>query len=313
MKYEVVPYQSGFEDAWDACVGASRAPSLLFLRRFMEYHADRFTDASVVVRHGLSIEAVFPAAIDGPGVASHPGLTYGGLVCPATKSARVVLGVASAIADYYRSRDYRYIDWSPIPRHYADPPSDADLYAIFRLGGHLVGRSLTTVWPPSGPDPLPSKKSRNARSAERKGLATSEVADPSRIHGLVSRHLLEKYERAPTHSVDELQLLKARLDNAVRFVEVTDTGGVAAAGAVVFRSRSVDHIQYFASSAEGRALRAQDLLFSTLLNDARARGAWMDFGVSTEDAGRTLNEGLLHFKEELGGQSAILDRYRIAL
>ena len=50
--------------AWDECVLRSRNGVFLFLRAYLEYHADRFEDASVVIHaegHPGRIVAVLPA------------------------------------------------------------------------------------------------------------------------------------------------------------------------------------------------------------------------------------------------------------
>ena len=49
----------------------------------MEYHQDRFEDASCLVINGKKLVAVFPANINEGAVYSHQGLSYGGLVIQA--------------------------------------------------------------------------------------------------------------------------------------------------------------------------------------------------------------------------------------
>ena len=43
-------YGPGDRAAWDAFVRASKNGNFLFLRDYMEYHRDRFEDASLVAR-----------------------------------------------------------------------------------------------------------------------------------------------------------------------------------------------------------------------------------------------------------------------
>ena len=48
--------------------------------------------------------------------------------------------------------------------------------------------------------------------------------------------------------------------------------------------------------------------------EARARGAcYFDFGISNEDEGRVLNEGLYRFKYEFGAGSAVHEFYELDL
>ena len=40
---------------------------------------------------------------------------------------------------------------------------------------------------------------------------------------------------------------------------------------------------------------------------------WLDFGISTEDAGRFLNEGLISQKEGFGGRTNIYQTWKIKI
>ena len=48
-------------DEWDAFVAASKNGTFLFLRDYMDYHADRFADHSLIVRDRSGIVALLPA------------------------------------------------------------------------------------------------------------------------------------------------------------------------------------------------------------------------------------------------------------
>ena len=78
----VVSYTPDRKDHSDALIQGSPCANLLFYRNFMEYHADRFNDASVLVYQEDRPVAVFPANLTQDGqVVSHQGLTYGGIIC----------------------------------------------------------------------------------------------------------------------------------------------------------------------------------------------------------------------------------------
>ena len=53
------------------------------------------------------------------------------------------------------------------------------------------------------------------------------------------------------------------------------------------------------------------LLFLTLLQDTYADKPWFDFGISNEDHGRVLNEGLVMQKEGFGARSVVHDHYEL--
>src|SRR6476620_2629490 len=72
------PYRSDDKAEWDSHVARSRAPHFLFYRDYMDYHADRFADASLLLYDRHSLIALLPANRDGNVIRSHGGLTFGG-------------------------------------------------------------------------------------------------------------------------------------------------------------------------------------------------------------------------------------------
>ena len=101
------PYFSPF---WDEYVRKARQSSFLFERSFMDYHADRFTDASLIVRNAKNkILALLPACEsrkEEKCIESHGGLTYGGLLLmPETTTPEVEAALAACIS-YYKEQGY---------------------------------------------------------------------------------------------------------------------------------------------------------------------------------------------------------------
>ena len=56
-----------------------------------------------------------------------------------------------------------------------------------------------------------------------------------------------------------------------------------------------------------------DLLFDCLINQIYTEKRYFDFGVSVEDGGRYLNEGLIFQKEGFGGRAVMYDTYELCL
>ena len=59
------PYVPADAAAWDALVARSRTGNLLHRRGYMDYHADRFADCSLMVEREGEPVAVFPASRNG--------------------------------------------------------------------------------------------------------------------------------------------------------------------------------------------------------------------------------------------------------
>ena len=115
----VVPYSIYQREVWDTFVSESKNGTFLFQRNFMDYHADRFMDCSLLVYEGDNmsedvkerstgiegLKAVFPAnwVESERCVYSHQGLTYGGLVVTEEITQSEVLEIMQAVMLYYES------------------------------------------------------------------------------------------------------------------------------------------------------------------------------------------------------------------
>ena len=98
--YRIRPYTAADRPAWNDFIRRSRNGVFLFQREYMDYHADRFEDASVIVESAQGtprIVAVLPAnrrhTPDGDHCVTHGGLTFGGLVMDEKLGGAQVLAV----------------------------------------------------------------------------------------------------------------------------------------------------------------------------------------------------------------------------
>lgn len=310
----------GAEEArpWDLAVTASRQGTFLLMRDYMDYHADRFTDASLLFYDGSHgrLRGVLPATVDGDTAVSHGGLTYGGLLTPAGVGTLETMEMLSAALDWFRRETpCRRLLYKPVPHIYHTQPAEEDLYALFRLGGRLVGRSVAQVTA-LGQGKLTTLRRRGVNKARKNGLAVSQAASPEdwrAYWAVLTAVLTERHGRMPVHTLDEIMLLHGRFPQQVRLFTVKRDGAVLG-GCVVYVTRRVAHVQYIAAGDEGRGLGALDLLFAELNSEACfPQCRYFDFGISTEQGGAWLNEGLTFQKEGFGGRGVCYDEYEIAL
>ncbi|MEG1026292.1 MAG: FemAB family protein, partial [Flavobacterium sp.] len=76
----VKKYTKSDYDIWNDFIDQAKNATFLFHRDFMEYHADRFEDFSLLIFEDEKLRAILPANKRSNSVYSHQGLTYGGLV-----------------------------------------------------------------------------------------------------------------------------------------------------------------------------------------------------------------------------------------
>jgi lipid II:glycine glycyltransferase (peptidoglycan interpeptide bridge formation enzyme) len=110
--------------------------------------------------------------------------------------------------------------------------------------------------------------------------------------------------------LDEIELLARRFPERIRLFTAYRRDTLLA-GAVLYVSDHVCHVQYNASSPDGRKLGAIDLLFGHIIDSFAQRLRYFDFGISTDRDGRFLNRGLVQYKQEFGARAVTHDFYRL--
>lgn len=313
---ELIPYSDNMYDEWNTFVLNSKNGTFLFDRRFMEYHSDRFSDCSIVLKDKNRIIACFPAnyCANEQKVYSHQGLTYGGFIMDTKITSYQILEAFRVISDYYRSRFFaKSIIYKPIPYIYAKYPSEDDLYALFRMSAKLVSRGLSSTVLLSSPLKLTESRKGGLRKAYREHLEFVNGGDLEEFWAILDDVLCECHSVHPVHTVAELSLLCGYFPEKIKLFTVLSSDGKMLAGTLVFDFGDVVHTQYIAASKTGKASGALDLLIYKLISEVYSDRKYFDFGVSTECGGTILNEGLIFQKEGFGGRGVCYDTYEIQL
>ena len=296
---------------WNEFVARSRNATFLFDRGFMDYHGDRFEDASLLIHDGPRLVALLPAHRDGTQCISHGGLTYGGLLLGDRTGAATVLRLLPALQAHLARQGMTTLIYKTIPAIYHRRPCQEDLYALFRCGAELIRRDCVSAIEP-GPQGWPQRLRRRITEATRvlPGLVVADDEDWAGYWALLSDRLQQRHGTRPVHSLAEIRLLACRFPEHIR-LKTLRLQGQLQAGVVLFQTDRVLHAQYSAvaeSAARGDLLA---LLFEACIAQAQAGQRWFDFGNSNEDQGRRLNEGLVTFKERLGATAIAHDFYRL--
>ena len=296
--------------AWNAFVDASRNGTFLLRRDYMEYHAERFEDASLVVSAGGRLAALFPANRSGSEIASHAGLTHGGLVLADDATAESVGAIWDAIVLRLRRDAARRVVYKTIPTIYHRLPTEMDRDVLARSGARLVRREVLSAISPSAEWCVSPSKRRSVNRAERTpGVEIGVSHDWAAFWAVLRERLGERYGVTPVHSLAEIEMLAARFPSSIRLVTATVAGAVAA-GTVLYESANVVRTQYMATNARARTLRLLDSVLGTAIRDARARGKWFDLGSSVGGDG-TFNAGVALYKSRLGGHDVVHDVYAL--
>lgn len=305
-------FAPGDDLVWDAIVDRSRTRHFIFRRGFMTYHADRFADHSLIVEDGGRPVAVLPASIDGDVVTSHGGLTFGGLIGDEALTTRRTLEVLETVGAFLAGDGVTRLVYKPVPHIYHLMPAEEELYALSSLGAQLVHRDVSSTIRPSAPGP----RSKGRRAAiKQAGAAGLEVRASDRFEQFMAleRTMLNRRHGVdPVHTPAELAMLAGRFAQNISLT-IASRGEELLAGVVVFETPAVAHAQYIGATPEGYELHALDLVLDHLITQRFAAKQFFDFGISTTEQGRVLNEGLIRNKESFGARATLYDAYELVL
>jgi hypothetical protein len=309
IKLEIVPFAVAGKDAWDRVVKESKNGNFLHLRDYMDYHSGRFDEQSVIIfKQGKAI-AAFPCNRVGDQIVSHGGLTYGGLLYGNSINAVEVLDIFCNLISYFRKFDIKSILYKSIPHVFHKYPAEEDLYALFRLRAQHFRRDISSVVQLDNRIKFSDLRKRTIRKAVKLGVEIREGDFIEDYYTLLSQ-VVAKFGAAPVHSAQELQLLKSRFPDNIRMFGAFN-GEQLLAGTIIYDFGHIVHAQYLANSDEGKDMGALDSILGHLIENTFSTRRYFSLGISTEQDGHYLNEGLIFQKEGFGARGVIHDFYKL--
>ena len=306
----IKPYAAGELDVWDKFVRDSRMPMFMFERGYMDYHSDRFKDASLMFYRDNDLMAVLPASAHGEKIISHGGLTYGGMIYGEQMKQHTMLECFDAMKAHYRACGVKTIIYKTIPHIYHNSPAEEDLYALYRNGASLLKAEPSTTLCLKRPFKMSKGRKAQVSRARREGVAVKESADFDGFIQLENSVLGERHATRAVHTADALRLLKSRFCDNIQLWSAEWQGRMIAA-TLLFVYGDVVHTQYMAADESAREIGGLDLLIKTLMDGFPETKTYFDFGISSEDNGQILNEGLISQKEGFGGRTVVYQTWRL--
>lgn len=309
--YNIQRYDSSQKALWDDLVGQSKNGTFLFRRDFMDYHADRFADFSLIVFEDEKPVAILPAHSKEGILYSHWGLTYGGLVYSHKIKLADLIKMLRAILAYLSENGIRQLQIKEIPSIYYKYPADELKYALFLAKAELVRRDSLCIIDNTAA--LPFTKTR--KESIRRGAKNNLVIKEEPLFGLFWEKILIpnldlKHAARPVHTVEDMTLLHTRFPENIRHFNVYHNDTIVA-GTTVFITDTVAHPQYISGNADKNELGSLDFLYNYLITDVFKDKRFFDFGISNEEQGRKLNEGLVFWKESFGARTLVQDFYAV--
>lgn len=308
-EFEIKQYCEADAPAWNDFVKLSKQGTFLLLRDYMDYHADRFCDHSLLVFRKGELFALLPANVCGSTLYSHQGLTYGGLITRENATAQAICETFAAINGHLRKEGITKVVYKAIPHIYHRLPAEEDLYALFKVcRAKLIARDISSTIVMNQQLRWSRDRKYGINRCRNNGIVVEQSDDFEKFWKVLDNNLLTTYGVHPVHTLQEMLLLKSRFPHNI-VLYTTHKDNEVLGGTVLYVTPQVVHAQYISASPEGKHLRVIDGIYDRILHEDFMQHKYFDFGKSTEDSGRLLNESLIHQKEGFGGRGVCYDTY----
>lgn len=311
QQFDIKLYQSQLKENWNNFLSESNQQTFLFLRDFMDYHSDRFQDFSLMIYKEGKLIALLPANKFGDVAYSHQGLTYGGLIYKSSLKSQDAVSILKTVLEYLAGNGIKNLAIKELPFVFLDNQTNNPLaYLCFKLKAQLQRMDMHSTLE------LKFKSyNRSRKNGYKRGLKNNlTVRETDNFESFWNEILIpnldNKHDVKPVHSLEEIQLLKSRFPNKIRQFNVYHNNEIVA-GTTIFETKHVAHSQYISGNADKNILGSLDFLHHYLLESIFADKTYFNFGISNENDGQNINEGLQYWKEGFGARSVTQGFYKI--
>ncbi len=294
---EIIQYTHESQERWNSFIQESENGNFLFNRSFMEYHSDRFQDAStILLNNSQNIIAVFPANIKNQTIYSHQGLTYGGLILKERNHIQEIIRNFYHIINHYQNKGVQEIIYKPVPNYFAQNPCDTEHFIMNMLNAEVLKVDTSFVTHLQEDIKLQERRRRSIKKAEKQNIKI-EIGNQFEIfwNKILAPNLWDRYQTKPVHSLEEINLLHQRFPQNIKQANAYLDNEIVA-GVTLFEFNNTAHCQYISSIDAGRISGAIDLLFYELIKHYKPLKKFFSMGTSN-NSGKDLNLGVSEYKE----------------
>jgi hypothetical protein len=292
---------------WDDFVRSSRNGHFMLQRGYMDYHAQRFRDESLLFLRGDRLVAVLPAHRCDRTLASHAGLPFAGLVVGPRTLHRDVRAVFELLGGYMRANSLTQFACTPTPVCYHSTPFEDDIYVLNTLGARCTMK-LSAGFPGMAPPCQSAQTAHELRRIARKyPCLFREIDDVAAFWTHLERFLCECHGVRPVHTAEEMALLKSRFPTHIRMI-LAQAGSEVVAGLLIYLTDRVQRAQYVFRRGDERARISVRLILHVATHPDYQR-AWHDLGTSVSPLTGQLDSGVLLNKEITGARGTIVQSW----
>ena len=199
-----------------------------------------------------------------------------------------------------------------LPKIYNVRPSDELDYLFYILKAESYRKDISMAIQLNTTYEFSTLRKRQLKRAIQNDLKVNLETDLTSFwNNILIPNLKTKHHTIPTHSLNEIKKLQAKFPNHIKQYNVYN-GKKLLAGCTVFETDSVAHLQYI-STEKDENIGALDYLVNYLITKVYKNKNYFDFGISNENEGKNVNEGLLNWKQSFGASAVVHDFYKIQI
>ncbi len=306
-------YTTEYKNNWNEFVKNSKNGHFFFQRDYMEYHADKFYDYSLLILDdNEKLIALLPANKNDNILYSHQGLTFGGFIVDDKMKTETMLEIFRILKIFLKEVGIEKLIYKCIPYIYHIKPSEEDRYALFRNDAKLTRRDVSSTIDLTEQVRYSKGRKWTINKAKKENIEVIYSEDYDIFWNLLSSVLESNHEAKPIHSLEEIKSLVKKFSKNIKLYLAKKEDTVVS-GALIYENKNIVHTQYLANSELGRNTGALDLLINYLIKEVYKNKKYFDFGISNEQNGRYLNTGLIAQKEGFGARAVVYDFYELEI
>jgi len=310
---KIINYSKVYKNQWNDFVKKAKNSHFFFQRDYMEYHADRFQDCSLIVLDDKEkIISLLPANREENILYSHQGLTFGSFIVDDKMKSETMLEIFETLKSFLKELGIKKIIYKCIPYIYHIKPSEEDRYALFRNDATLIRRDVSSTIDLREQVRYSKGRKWTINKAKKETLVIFESTDYKLFWNLLTGVLEDNHEAKPVHSLAEIEVLASTFPKNIKLYMIKKEDTILS-GTLIYENTNIVHTQYLANSQEGREIGSLDLLIDSLIKETYKDKKYFDFGISNEEAGRYLNTGLIAQKEGFGARAVVQDFYELEM
>ena len=299
---KALSYAPNLKDIWNNFNKNAKNGLFMFDRNYMDYHSDRFKDNSLIFYEDEKPIALLPCNVSQNILYSHQGLTFGGFIVDENMKQNKMLECFEVLKEYMLENCFEKLIYKSTPYIYHKIPAQEDLYALFKNNAKLFRVDCSTTIDLRNICKMPKGRKAQISRAKREGVEIILSEDFEAFVMLLNSVLQKQHGINAVHNAEELKLLYSRFPQNIKLFVAKFNKEIIAA-TLLFIYDDLVHTQYLAANEKAREIGALDLLIKTLIDEFAKSKKYFDFGISTENGGQFLNQGLISQKEGFGGRS----------